>query len=202
MVTALDSSYVDDSALLSLALATDILRVAAAVPGAAPERKEFTPTRGGYGEMTVVPKMPTEASVHLALNPQGDELPVSAQLIRPGKAPEAWPADLTLKPGMYEAFFRRPDYKDILLPFTVPQGQQTITLKGPVITPVFKEVKFGVAKVLGMFAKRARGAMARYIIKNRMETPERIKDFGDGGYAYRPDLSEDDTWVFTRDKSS
>lgn len=112
----------------------ETLRVAAAVPGAVPERKEFTPTRGGYGEMTVVPKMPTEASVHLALNPQGDELQVSAQLIRPGKAPEAWPADLTLKPGMYEAFFRRPDYKDILLPFTVPQGQQTITLKGPVIT--------------------------------------------------------------------
>jgi cytoplasmic iron level regulating protein YaaA (DUF328/UPF0246 family) len=76
------------------------------------------------------------------------------------------------------------------------------TLDSRVITPVFKEVKNGVAKVLGMFAKRARGAMARYIIKNRMETPERIKDFGDGGYAYRPDLSEDDTWVFTRDKSS
>jgi cytoplasmic iron level regulating protein YaaA (DUF328/UPF0246 family) len=76
------------------------------------------------------------------------------------------------------------------------------TLDSRVITPVFKEVKNGVAKVLGMFAKRARGAMARYIVKNRMETPERIKDFGDGGYAYRPDLSEDDTWVFTRDKSS
>ncbi len=73
------------------------------------------------------------------------------------------------------------------------------TLKGRVITPVFKEVKNGVAKVLGMFAKRARGAMARYIVKNRLETPDRIKDFVDGGYAYRPDLSKGDTWVFTRD---
>ena len=58
----------------------------------------------------------------------------------------------------------------------------------------------GVAKVLSLFAKRARGAMARYIIKNRLETPDRIKAFDDGGYAYRPDLSEGNAWVFTRDK--
>lgn len=74
------------------------------------------------------------------------------------------------------------------------------TLAGGVITPVFKEVKGGIAKVLGLFAKRARGAMARYIVTNRLETPDRIKDFDDGGYAYRPDLSEGDTWVFTRDR--
>jgi len=73
------------------------------------------------------------------------------------------------------------------------------TLDGGVITPVFKEVKNGVAKVLGMFAKRARGAMARYIVKNRLETPDPIKNFDDNGYAYRSDLSEGNTWVFTRD---
>ena len=72
-------------------------------------------------------------------------------------------------------------------------------LIGPVITPVFKEVKSGVAKVLGMFAKRARGAMARYIIKNRLESPEQLKSFDADGYAHRPDLSEGNTWVFTRD---
>ncbi len=75
------------------------------------------------------------------------------------------------------------------------------TLDGGVITPVFKEVKYGVAKVLSMFAKRARGAMVRYIVKNRLQTPDRIKDFVDGGYGYRPDLSEGGTWVFTRDKT-
>jgi hypothetical protein len=74
-------------------------------------------------------------------------------------------------------------------------------LEGPVITPVFKEVKSGVAKVLSLFAKRARGAMARYIIEHRMNDPEQIKSFDTDGYAHRPDLSEGNTWVFTRDRT-
>ena len=73
-------------------------------------------------------------------------------------------------------------------------------LKGPVVTPVFKEVKSGVAKVLGMFAKRARGAMARYIIKNRLESPHQLKSFAEDGYAYRPELSDEISWVFTREQ--
>ena len=73
-------------------------------------------------------------------------------------------------------------------------------LAGPVITPVFKEIKSGEAKVLGMFAKRARGAMARHIIKNRLDAPDGLKSFTDGGYAYRPDLSDGATWVFTREQ--
>ena len=73
-------------------------------------------------------------------------------------------------------------------------------LKGPLITPVFKEVKSGVAKVLGMFAKRARGAMARYMVKNRLASPDRLKSFTDGGYRYRPDLSDETHWVFTREQ--
>ena len=73
-------------------------------------------------------------------------------------------------------------------------------LKGPVITPVFKEVKSGVAKVLGMFAKRARGAMARYIIKNRLESPHQLKSFVEDSYAYRPELSDEKSWVFTREQ--
>jgi len=71
-------------------------------------------------------------------------------------------------------------------------------LNGPVITPVFKEVKSGEARTLGMFAKRARGMMARYIIKTRLDRPDGIKDFKDGGYEYRKDLSNDAQWVFTR----
>ncbi len=74
-------------------------------------------------------------------------------------------------------------------------------LEAPVITPVFKEVKDGVAKVLGMFAKRARGAMARHIIKNRLQTPEDIKSFNWDGYVFRPELTEGNSWVFTRERS-
>ncbi len=73
-------------------------------------------------------------------------------------------------------------------------------LEAPVITPVFKEVKSGVAKVWGLFAKRARGAMARHIIKNRLQTPEDIKSFNWDGYAFRPELTEGNSWVFTREQ--
>lgn len=72
------------------------------------------------------------------------------------------------------------------------------SLKAPVITPVFKEVNQGQARVLGMFAKQARGMMARYIITNRVETADGLKSFTEGGYRFQPERSDDKTWVFTR----
>ena len=47
-------------------------------------------------------------------------------------------------------------------------------------------------------SKRARGAMARYIIKNRIEDSEQLKSFTDGGYRYQTDLSDETNWVFCR----
>ena len=41
--------------------------------------------------------------------------------------------------------------------------------------------------------------MTRYIISNRIEDPEGLKDFTAGGYAFNPALSEGDEFVFTRD---
>lgn len=67
-----------------------------------------------------------------------------------------------------------------------------------IVTPVFKEVKDGKARTLGLFAKRARGMMARYMIVNRVETEKKLKAFNDGGYKFQPDQSDDSTWVFTR----
>lgn len=75
-------------------------------------------------------------------------------------------------------------------------------LDGTVITPVFKEVKSGVAKTIGLMAKRARGMMARYIIQNRIDDPEGIKDFNANGYVYREDLSKGNDWVFTAEREA
>jgi cytoplasmic iron level regulating protein YaaA (DUF328/UPF0246 family) len=75
---------------------------------------------------------------------------------------------------------------------------KTKLLEGPVITPVFKEIKGNTAKVIGFSAKRARGMMARYMITNRIENPEQLKSFGDGGYEFREDLTTGNDWVFTR----
>lgn len=73
-------------------------------------------------------------------------------------------------------------------------------LAGPTITPVFKEVRDGQAKALGFVAKRARGMMARWIVENRIDEPSALKEFDGGGYRYRPDLSKDESWVFTREQ--
>lgn len=71
-------------------------------------------------------------------------------------------------------------------------------LAGRVITPVFKEVKEGHARVLGMFAKKARGMMTRYIIRNRLEKVEDMKNFDLGGYIFQPSLSDHKTLEFHR----
>ena len=72
-------------------------------------------------------------------------------------------------------------------------------LKLRVITPSFMEVKDEKPRIVSFFAKRARGAMARFIVENRLTDAEAIKDFTSGGYAYDADLSDGDTWVFVRD---
>ncbi len=76
-------------------------------------------------------------------------------------------------------------------------------LKLRVITPVFMEDKAGTPKIVSFYAKKARGAMARYIVQNRLTDPAALTEFDSGGYQYRSALSEPDRPVFTRpyDKS-
>jgi cytoplasmic iron level regulating protein YaaA (DUF328/UPF0246 family) len=67
-----------------------------------------------------------------------------------------------------------------------------------VITPVFMEEKPGGPKVVSFYAKRARGAMARYIIQRRLTDPASLAEFDTGGYQFNADLSEGDKMVFVR----
>lgn len=71
-------------------------------------------------------------------------------------------------------------------------------MKSPVITPSFKEDRDGELKMIGFFAKRARGAMARYMIQNRVDTVDGLKDFDLDGYKFQPKLSDDRALTFTR----
>lgn len=75
-------------------------------------------------------------------------------------------------------------------------------LKLRVITPVFMEMRKGEPKIVSFFAKKARGAMARFIIQNRLQDPGQIKSFDTGGYAFVPEMSEGDRWVFLRDQEA
>jgi hypothetical protein len=75
-------------------------------------------------------------------------------------------------------------------------------LEARVITPVFKELKNGQYKIISFYAKKARGLMAGYVIRQGIERAEDIKQFDCEGYAYAEDLSTADQWVFTRDLAS
>ncbi len=71
-------------------------------------------------------------------------------------------------------------------------------LKLRVITPSFQEDKGEGPATVSFFAKRARGAMARYIVQNQITNPRDLAGFNLGGYAYTPALSTDDAPAFVR----
>ena len=71
-------------------------------------------------------------------------------------------------------------------------------MKSTVITPTFKEDRNGELKMIGFFAKKARGAMARYMITNRVKSFDGVKDFDLDGYKFQPKLSDETTPIFTR----
>jgi len=71
-------------------------------------------------------------------------------------------------------------------------------LAGRILTPQFKERKGDGYRMLGVYAKRARGLMSRFIIRNRLTRADDIKAFDSEGYAFTPALSSATEWVFTR----
>lgn len=72
------------------------------------------------------------------------------------------------------------------------------TIKAKVITPVFKEFKNGEYKIVMMYAKHARGAMARYIVQNVITKADDLKLYTVDGYSFDVNQSTEEEWVFTR----
>ncbi len=68
----------------------------------------------------------------------------------------------------------------------------------PVVTPVFLDTRDGRSRTLFLFAKLARGAMARHLVDRRATGVDDLLDFDWGGYRFRPELSEGDRLVFER----
>jgi cytoplasmic iron level regulating protein YaaA (DUF328/UPF0246 family) len=71
-------------------------------------------------------------------------------------------------------------------------------LHAPWLDIQFKEEKGGSLKTVALFAKRARGLMTGFLVRNRIENPADLQRFTGGGYAFRPHLSNAGQWVFTR----
>jgi cytoplasmic iron level regulating protein YaaA (DUF328/UPF0246 family) len=72
------------------------------------------------------------------------------------------------------------------------------TIKSPIISAKFLNIKDGQARALMYYAKFGRGLMARWIMQNRIDTAQDLKAFNLDGYSFDADLSSDVELVFTR----
>lgn len=68
----------------------------------------------------------------------------------------------------------------------------------PVVTPVFLEERNGEAKIVSFWAKKARGAMARFVCQHNLTDPADLRSFDLGGYQFRADQSDARRLVFSR----
>lgn len=75
-------------------------------------------------------------------------------------------------------------------------------INAEVIKPVFLDQKNGQYKVIGFYAKKARGLMARYIIQNKIENIEDLKAFNIDGYYFDAESSLAGELVFKRDEQA
>jgi len=73
-------------------------------------------------------------------------------------------------------------------------------LKMQVLTPQFLEDKGDGKgpKIVSFYAKKARGAMARYVVQKRVSSTEGLLEFDIGGYRYTPELSKPGKPAFLR----
>lgn len=67
-----------------------------------------------------------------------------------------------------------------------------------VISPVFKDWKNGEFKLISFFAKKARGSMSAWVIKNQVEDAKELKKFDQDGYRYNAKESSPEKPVFLR----
>ena len=70
--------------------------------------------------------------------------------------------------------------------------------KTKIITPVFMEENEGKPKVVMMYAKNARGKMARFIVKNDIQNLADLRGFDEDGYVFKSSLSSETQYVFMR----
>lgn len=82
--------------------------------------------------------------------------------------------------------------------YTKVVSKKLLPTNTKIITPIFKNNNGKGYKQIVVYAKKARGMMARYIIQNQLTKPDDIKSFDVEGYYYSPQHSTDSEWVFIR----
>ena len=76
------------------------------------------------------------------------------------------------------------------------------SLNADVISPVFQDYKNGQYKIISFYAKKARGEMAAYVIKNRVKAPPGLTKFDSSGYKYCTEISTPNKPIFRREALS
>ena len=71
-------------------------------------------------------------------------------------------------------------------------------LKARIVNCVFEDWKGGRYKIISFYAKRARGLMVRYAASHGLTQPEGLQGFNVDGYAFVPEISDADTYIFRR----
>ncbi len=76
---------------------------------------------------------------------------------------------------------------------------RTAELDGPVVSPAFLDAKGdGDFRTVSFFAKKARGSMAAWLVRERITNVDQLAKFDGLGYAHDPERSTDERPVFTR----
>ena len=71
-------------------------------------------------------------------------------------------------------------------------------LDAKVLTPAFKEFRGGTYRFITLYAKKARGMMCNYIIRNQLQETNDLKSFDVDGYQFNKKISSDEELIFTR----
>ncbi len=114
-----------------------------------------------------------------------------------------WKPTLT---GEIEKRLDAHDHEKVLLNLASKEYSQALDLKSlnkqyRIVTVEFKEQKGDTFKVVGMYAKKARGHLARYILEHQIDNVDDLKTYMDAGYCLNESLSTDELFVYTRQKA-
>ena len=71
-------------------------------------------------------------------------------------------------------------------------------LGSSVLTMTFKQDRRGRIEMVPILAKRARGLMAGFLVRQRITDPAQLQRFNRDGYRFAPDQSTGAEWVFVR----
>ena len=76
----------------------------------------------------------------------------------------------------------------------------TDVLSADVVAPVFKDLNKGTYRVISFYAKKARGVMTAWLVRNQIDDTSAIEKFDQSGYRYSEEMSEPGAPTFVRDE--